>query len=100
LPMTVVPADLRLSAQRALLGAIHPEVRLVKVKLIGSTIVVTTLSEMPLTEEAWQALSSAAGEIIADFPDYQIEEHFVVSADALPYENILEEGWVYQRAEG
>jgi hypothetical protein len=34
-------AELRLSAQRALLGRIHPEMRLVKIKALGTVIVLS-----------------------------------------------------------
>ena len=74
--------------------------RLVKVKLMASAVVMTTISEQPLSEEALGAVSGAAAEIIADFPDYGLRENFIVSAGALPIEDILTEGWVYLRAEG
>jgi hypothetical protein len=98
--MTVVPPELRLSAQQALLGAISPEIRLVKVKLVGSTIVMTTVAEAQLSERAAEALSIAATEIIADFSDCdRISEQLVISNAELPKEDILAEGWVFQRAE-
>ena len=96
--MNVVPADLRLSALRALLGAIHPEVRLVKVKFVGKKIIMTTVADSPLSGECADALSVAAAEIISDFPDCDLEEQVIVSNEALPPENLLAEGWVYQRA--
>ena len=99
--MDVVPAKLRLSAQRALLGAIYPEIRLVKVKLDGSTIAMTTIADREVSEGASEALSIAASEIIADFPACnRITEQLVISDAELPREDILAEGWVYQRAEG
>ena len=97
--MTAFDPDLRLSAQRALLGAIYPEVRLVKVKRDGSTILFTTIAAAPLSEEAEEALSIAATEVIADFPDCRIRETTIVSTDPLPSEHVLDEGWVYQRVE-
>ncbi len=97
--MDVSPPDLRLSAQRALLGAIHPEIRMVKVKLAGGTIVMTAIVSEPLGAAASDALSVAATEIISDFPDLDIREEIIVSAGNLPREHILVEGWVYQRAE-
>jgi hypothetical protein len=43
----------------------------------------------------------AAAEIIADFPHCdRISEQVTVSDAELPKEDILREGWVYQRAEG
>jgi hypothetical protein len=95
-----VSAELRLSAQRALLGAIYPEIRLVKVTSEGSTIAMTTIADRHLSEGAAEALSIAAAEIIADFPAYdRITEQLVISDAELPKEDILAEGWVYQRAE-
>ena len=87
--MNVVPSSLRLSAQRALLGAIYPEVRLIKVKLVGQTIVVTTVAAAPLSEIASDALSIAATEIVADFPTFHLEEHIVVHAGPLPRKTYL-----------
>ena len=97
--MDVVDAPLRLSAQRALLGAIPPEVRLIKVSLDGSLIRLTVLAAEPLGDEAVDGLSAAATEIVADFPNCRIEEHLLVTRDPLPMEDVLTEGWVYQRAE-
>ena len=97
--MNVVDASLRLSAQRALLGAIDPYIRLIKVRRDGSTIVLTALAAEPLSEAAVDALSVAATEIVADFPGCRIEERLLVNAGPLPIEDILTEGWVYQRAD-
>jgi hypothetical protein len=97
--MNVVDGSLRLSAQRALLGAIHPQVRLIKVNRDDATIRVTVLAAQPLNDKALDALSVAAAEIVADFPDCRIEEHLLVTKDPLPVEDVLTEGWIYQRAE-
>jgi hypothetical protein len=98
--VTIVPPELRLSAQRALLGAICPEIRLVKVKLVGSTIVMTIVAERQLSERAAEGLSIAAAEIIADFSGCdRISEELVISDAELPNEDVLAEGWVFQRAE-
>ncbi len=97
--MNVVDAPLRLSAQRALLGAIHPHVRLIKVSRDGSTIRLTVFAAEPLSDAATDALSTASAEIVADFPDCRIEERLLVTTDPLPVEDVLVEGWVYQRAE-
>ena len=95
--MESVSAELRLSAQRALLGAVYPEVRLVKVKQTGSAIVMTSIIEA-FSEECVDALSVAAAEIIADFPECDLEEKVFVTDEDLPDEDALAEGWVYQRA--
>lgn len=97
--MRVVDPALRLSAQRALLGAISPEVRLVKVSRIGAEIVLTTLTSEPLRPAALDAIETAASEIIADFPDCQIRGVVEVSLEKLPVENVLSAGWVFKRLE-
>ena len=55
--MTPVAPDLRLSAQRALLGTIYPEVRLVKVRRDGSRITFTAICEKPFSDDALDALT-------------------------------------------
>lgn len=97
--MNVVDSGLRLSAQRALLGAISPHIRLIKVRRSGSSITMTTIASQPIGEQAEEALSVAATEIVADFPDCQIEEQLLITSEELPRENLLEQGWVYQRFE-
>jgi hypothetical protein len=97
--MDIVEPELRLSAQRALLGAIHPSIRLIKIKRDGSCIRLTVVAVAQLDDEAAEALSVAAAEIVADFPASQIEVRLLVTTEALPNENILSEGWVYQRLE-
>lgn len=97
--MNVVDPDLRLSAQRALLGAISPHIRLIKVRRSGSSITMTTIASQPLGDRAEEALSVATTEIVADFPDCQIEEQLLISSKELPRENLLEQGCVFQRFE-
>jgi hypothetical protein len=97
--MTAVDSRLRLSALRALLGAIGPQVRLVKVRRDGSVITFTVVAAGPLDEADEEALSIAATEIIADFPDCLIDERLLISDGPLPIENALTEGWIYRRAE-
>jgi hypothetical protein len=50
-----------------LLGAIYPEVRRVKVRRLGDRISFTALCDLPLSNAALNALSTAATEIAADF---------------------------------
>ncbi len=97
--MTPVAADLRLSAQRALLGAIYPEVRMVKVRRDGCRITFTAICETQFSDDALDALTSAAAEIAADFPNCDVDEIITGSSDPLPQENVLTEGWLFQRAE-
>jgi hypothetical protein len=97
--MNAVDPNLRLSAQRALLGAIYPHVRLIKVQRQGELIRLTTWVAEALSDDAVEAISIAASEIIADFPDCSIEESLIVSREPLPVEDYVAEGWVYCRAE-
>jgi hypothetical protein len=97
--MTPVAADLRLSAQRALLGAIYPEVRMVKVRRDGSRITFTAVCDTPFSDDTLDALTTAASEIAADFPDCDVDEIIAGSSDPLPREDVLVEGWLFQRAE-
>lgn len=97
--MQAVDASLRVSGQRALLGAIHSDVRLVKVRRDGDRITFTAICDLPFTDEALDALSTAASEIAADFPNCHVDERVTGSADPLPKEDVLAEGWLYQRAD-
>ena len=97
--MSAVDPNLRLSAQRALLGAISPEIRLIKLRQDGDRIVFTTIVSRSPSDDVKEALSVAATEVIADFPDCRIEERLTVSSEPLPVEDPLGEGWVYRRLE-
>lgn len=95
-----VETELRLSAQRAFLGRIHPEMRLVKVKTIDREIVVHVVVSRAPSDQIREDVSVAAAEIIADFPRAnKITEQFEVSVAPLAHEDVLAEGWIYQRAE-
>ncbi len=88
------------SAQRALLGRVHPEIRLVKLRAIGDVIVLSVIVECEPSNRAQEDVSEAATEIIADFPEAaKIVERFEVSNRPLPREDIHSNGWVFQRAE-
>jgi hypothetical protein len=97
--MNTVDPKLRLSAQRALLGAIHPGVRMVKVRRDHSRITFTAICDQPISDDALDALTTAAAEIAADFPDCDVDERIIGSTDPLPTEDVLTEGWLFQRAE-
>jgi hypothetical protein len=91
--------SLRLSAQRALLGVIVPAIRLIRVSRADNLIRFSVLTAEPLRDDEAEALSIAAAEIIADFSDCTISEEIQVHPGALPDEDVLDAGWVYQRAE-
>jgi hypothetical protein len=94
-----VDANLRLSAQRALLGSITPNMRLIKVFSDGGVITLTVISAAPLSTSERADLSIAASEIVADFPDCSITEKVIIDATPIPLEDVLAAGWVYRRAE-
>ena len=91
--------DLRMSAQRALLSNVFSQVRLVKVSAHGNEIHFEAIVDPEAPDEAVDALSAAASEIVADFPDARIQERIIRSARALPSEDVVHSGWVYARAE-
>jgi hypothetical protein len=97
--MKPVDPDLRLSAQRALLGAIFPDVRLVKIRRDADRIVFTAICDLPFSDDALDALTTAAAEIAADYPACDLDERISGSEAPLPKEDVLAEGWVFRRAE-
>jgi hypothetical protein len=92
-------ANLRLSAQRALLGVISPTMRLIKVSKSGQQIAFTVIVDAPPSETDREALSIAATEIVADFPECNIVEQILIDQGPILREDGLAEGWVYFRAE-
>ena len=94
------PSELRLSAQRALLGRVHAEMRLVKVKSEGPNILLSVVLDRDPSDLIREDISIAAAEIIADFPSADnIEERLEVNDQTIAVENVIGEGWVYRRAE-
>ena len=92
--------QLRLSAHRALLGRIHPDIRLVKIKSVGSDIVLSVIVDREPNDRLRDDISDATTEIIADFPEAsKIQARFEVSGYPIPAENALTEGWLFRRAE-
>jgi hypothetical protein len=96
----VVHAELRLSAQRAFLGRIHPEMRLIKAKFDGDWIVLSVILDREPSDTLSDDISEAATEIIANFwAPTKIKEKIDISVEPLVREDVLNEGWIYQRAE-
>jgi hypothetical protein len=60
--------QLRLSAQRALLGAIGPSVRAVAVAYRDKSIVFQAVVDPEATAAERYGLSDAAGDVVADYP--------------------------------
>jgi DNA-binding protein len=91
---------LRLSAQRALLGRIHSEMRLVKIKAVGTEITLSVIVASQVINRLRADVSEAATEIISDFSQAtRIDEHFEISGGPISVENVLTEGWIFRRAE-
>jgi hypothetical protein len=76
---------LRLSAQRALLGAVTPNLRSFSVEMIGGTVTCQAVFEDAPAADEIDLIQSSSTEIIADFVDAEIEERFIVCVDqAMP----------------
>lgn len=70
---------LRLSAHRAMLGAVFPKLRSVSVEYRGFEIACRFILDVKPTEEEHELLSVAATEIVADYTSpYIISEEFLV----------------------
>lgn len=57
------------------------------------------ICDQNFSEKALDALTTAAAGIAADFPACDVDERITGSVDPLPREDVLSEGWVFQRAE-
>ena len=73
--------ELKLSAQRALLGEVTIGLRAVSTELIGNVIKWRCVFESEQAKEnQWENLSVAATEVIADYSDeFTIEEEYLVT---------------------
>ena len=78
--------SLKLSAQRALLGEVAPNLRALTAGLEGPKILVWAYYDPPATDLEIERVSCIAAEIIADFPEpYYIEEKvFFTKEEKLP----------------
>lgn len=86
---------LRLSAQRALLGAVSPAVTAIRVDMRDGRLTFAAFADRTLDEDEREALEMAATEIIADLPeavalDVEIAEPVVEATAGPGY-------WVYLR---
>jgi len=75
-----IDIELRLSAQKVLLGAVTQGLRAVSIESVGKVIMWRCIFGSEVARESQSdILSVAALEIIADFPDgYRIEEEYLV----------------------
>jgi hypothetical protein len=66
--------SLILSGVRALIGEVTPCLRSVSAEWDGKDVIFKCVFDETATEDDLELMSSAAGEIIADFPDYGLKE--------------------------
>jgi hypothetical protein len=89
---------LRLSAQRALLGAVPKTLREVSVELQGSVLRFRAVFEQEPSDDERELLSVACTEIVADYPDvHDVQDEYVVvppPAKPMPLAEV-----VFRRAE-
>lgn len=90
-------SDLKLVAQRALLGEVSPSLRAVAVDWIGNTIIVYFYNHGKITSNLHDDFISIGTDIIANFNDAMIDEKMIRLdyPEPLP----LHEFWVYKRKE-
>lgn len=70
--------QVRLSVQRALWGQVVPALRAVSVDIDERQVYFRCIFDGEPTEEVWELMSDAAGEVIADFrAPYTIEEEYL-----------------------
>jgi hypothetical protein len=77
----IASVDIRLSAQRALLGAVPSSLRAFSIEVAGSVIRTRSVFDGTETQDHRELLSGASAEIIADFPaTFRVEEDCVSSS--------------------
>ncbi|MBO2583259.1 hypothetical protein [Shewanella algae] len=72
--------DIKLSAQRALLGCVTRGLRAVSIELSDQKILWRCVFGSEIAKDSqWEILSEAAAEVVADFPEpMKIEEEYLV----------------------
>lgn len=73
--------------------------RLVKCMLIDDTIQLFVLSTTDLSDAENEMVSEAASEILADVPAGNLSIHAQKHIGPLPMEDLIQNGWIYQRFE-
>ena len=66
--------SLILSGVRALIGEITPPLRSVSIELDNKKVIFKCVFDQTATDDDIELMSAVAGEIIADFPDYDLKE--------------------------
>jgi len=91
------------STQRAFLGEIRPEIRRISASALDGklklAVVFDTTADGERRDELVDAASVAASEIIADFPDLDIDEDYRFTAEPLPPCDLFRDGLFYERWE-
>ncbi len=90
--------ELRLSAQRALLGAVSQNLRHVSCEIESGIISVLFVFDGPISDQDREAASIACAEIVSDFPGNISETYLRIDAPA-PYRDKALRLWVFQRME-
>ena len=72
--------SLTLSAVRALLGNVTPPLHSASVEWKENTIIWKCVFDTTATEDDYELMSTAAAEIISDFPDAELEEIYLTLA--------------------
>jgi hypothetical protein len=84
--------SLTLSGVRALIGEITPALRSASIEFQNNKIVFKCVFDETAIEGDFELVSAAAGEIIADFPNFDLEEIFLKISQPnpiKPLKNIL-----------
>lgn len=91
--------DIRLSAVRAFLGRITPDIRLIGCTKAGQKITVRIIMDAEPDEATIEMISDAATEIVADFPNATLKEDISINQGPLPREDLIQNGHIFMRSE-
>ena len=93
--------ELQLSAERAFLGSIYPEMRAVRIRAEGSDIILSVILDKEPSEIVREAISVAATEISEDFPGEcdRVVEDVIVNSGPIAIENGVSWSCIYERSE-
>ena len=92
--------NLKLSVQRALLGAIYPNIRAIAIGGIGTKkLKITRYLDRPPTEFDYDNISDIAGEILGDMVEFnEVEEKCEFTTEYISKLDHLD-FWAYRRME-
>lgn len=92
---------LRFSAQKALLGAVPPSLRLVSGRAIEPQLVLSFVFNGPIEDDDVESLRVATTEMIADFPSpWTLVEYFIRLDCPSGLDDYAYEERLYERKEG